>query len=76
MKHQDILFIIVLLGLLLLKRNPKLFVGAGLLCIVLSMPLFALHVFFTAQHLTYYAGGFLLISIILFLVDSFKNKVN
>jgi len=69
MKSQDILFILVL-AFLLFKRNPKLFVWAGLLCLFLSMPLFHFLVFFTAERLVYYAAGFLFMSIIFFLIKS------
>jgi len=65
MKPQDIVFII-LLAFLLWKRNPKYLVVAGLLCLVLSMPLFHFWVFFTAERLVMYAAGFLLSSLILF----------
>jgi len=66
MKPQDILFIILLLGFLFL-RKPKVFVWTGLLCLVLSMPLFAHWVFFTAERLVMYGAGFFLVAIIYFL---------
>jgi len=70
MKPQDILFLVVLVILLILRR-PKLAVGVGLTSIIISMPLFAKHIFFTAEHLTWYAASFFLLAIILFL---FQNK--
>ena len=45
-KPQDILFIAVLV-LLLIKRDPKLFVWAGLGSLILAIPLFATWTFFT-----------------------------
>jgi len=57
MKPQDILFF-VFFGLLLAARIPRLFIFAGLICLALSMPLFAGWVFFTAQRLTWYAAAF------------------
>jgi len=64
MKIQDILFLIVLL-LLLWKHNARLITYVGLGCIVIAIPLFALHVFFTAERLIWYAGAFFLLTIIL-----------
>ncbi len=63
MKPQDILFIILLL-VLLGVRKPRLLVGAGLVCLLLSIPLFSHLVFFTAERLVMYAGGFLFAAII------------
>jgi hypothetical protein len=64
MKIQDIIFTIVFL-ITLLKRNSTISIIAGLFCLFLSIPLFALWVFFTAEHLVWYAAGFFLLSIIL-----------
>ncbi|HSD98654.1 MAG TPA: hypothetical protein VLB73_03070 [Patescibacteria group bacterium] len=74
MKPQDIVFLVVILVLLLLKRfrRPKIFVISGLICIALSIPLFAFWIFFTAQHLVWYACGFFLVAIILLLVHNTK----
>ena len=58
MKPQDIIFLISLISLLWLNK-PKYLVFAALGCLVLSMPLFAFWIFFTAERLTWYAGGFL-----------------
>ena len=71
MKIQDILFVLVFL-VLLLRRNPKLIVAAGLVCLVLSIPLFAFWVFFTAQRFVYYAAAFFLAAIIIYLVPKRK----
>jgi hypothetical protein len=67
MKIQDIVLIAVL-GFLIYKRNPQLAVLTGILCLIFSIPLFSLWVFFTAERLTWYAGGFFLLSIIFYLV--------
>ena len=72
MKPQDILFFLVLL-VLLFVRKPKVFVVAGLLCIVLSIPFFSFWVFFTAERLIWYAAGFLCIAIILFLMNGLTS---
>lgn len=69
MKLQDIAFLIVFI-LVLLKRDSRLSTIVGLVCLVLSIPLFALWVFFTAQHLVWYSAAFFLLSIVLLL----KNK--
>lgn len=62
MKPQDIIFIITLLGLLIFRKS-NYFVFAGIFSLLLAIPLFANQIFFTAQHLTYYAVGFFLISV-------------
>ena len=64
MKIQDISFGIVLV-LLLLVHKPRLLVVTGLSCLVLAMPLFYFHVFFTAERLTWYAGGLFVTFVIL-----------
>lgn len=69
MKLQDIIFLIVFV-LLILKRNSRLSTIAGIICLALSIPLFALWIFFTAEHLIWYAAAFFLLSIALLL----KNK--
>ncbi|HYK07918.1 MAG TPA: hypothetical protein VEW42_00290 [Candidatus Eisenbacteria bacterium] len=73
MKIQDIIFVIFL-AFLLWKRNPYYVVAAGLGCIVISMPLFASWVFFTAERFTYYGGICLLLAIFLFLLHN-KKKI-
>ena len=64
MKIQDLGFIFAFI-VLLFMRKPVLFAGAGLLFLVLAIPLFALQVFFTAERLTWYASAFFLLSILL-----------
>ena len=63
MKIQDLIFLIVLI-ILLYKRNPRYFVYAGLICFAISMPLFYQWVFFTAQKLIGYGFIFNLIAIL------------
>lgn len=63
-KPQDLTFFIVL-ALLLLKRNTRWFVYAGLVSLALSIPLFAKWIFFTAERLTWYAAVFFLIAVLL-----------
>lgn len=63
MKIQDLTFLVVLLILLVLKR-PRLSVLAGLVFLVLSMPLFSFWIFFTAERLTWYSATFFLLAII------------
>ena len=64
MKPQDLLFILVLL-ILLFIRKPMYAVIAASVCLIIAMPLFHLWIFFTAERLTMYAGGFYLCAIIL-----------
>lgn len=70
MKPQDIVFFIILVALLK-SRTPKLLLIVGLVCLAISIPLFQLMVFFTAQRLVMYAGVFFLMATILF---GFQNK--
>ena len=62
-KPQDLLFILVLI-LLLLKRDGRWFAFAGIICLGVSAPLFAKWIFFTAQHLVYYAFTFFLVAVL------------
>ncbi len=66
MKFQDIIFLIVFL-IVILKRDSRLSTIAGIICLILSIPLFALWVFFSAQHLVWYSTAFFLLSIVLLL---------
>ncbi len=72
MKPQDIIFLIIVV-FLIIKNNPKWLTIAGLLCLVVSIPLFASWVFFTAERLTYYAAGFFLLAIFLNLKLKIRN---
>jgi len=73
MKIQDVAFLVVL-ALLILKRNPRLTASLGIACLVLSIPLFSFWVFFTAERLTWYAAAFFLLAIIFYLFKSKKNE--
>jgi hypothetical protein len=55
MKIQDIAFIIVFF-ILFIQRKFEWITALGLACIVLSIPLFSLWIFFTAERLTWYAA--------------------
>ena len=67
MKPQDIGFFI-LLAVLLVVGRPVFFVWAGLVCLVLAMPLFATWTFFTAERLTWYAAAYFLTFILISLI--------
>ncbi len=71
MKIQDSIFIVVLMILLLL-RKPKWFAVAGVASLALSIPLFAFWVFFTAEHLVWYAIAFFFASILFSLLGRGK----
>jgi glycerol-3-phosphate acyltransferase PlsY len=74
MKLQDIIFLIIFL-LVVLKRNSRLSTLVGIICLLLSIPLFTAWIFFTAQHLVWYSVAFFLLSIILLLKnDKAKDK--
>ncbi len=64
MKPQDIFFVVVF-GLLLVIRKPQLLVWAGLVSLVLAIPLFATWTFFTAERLTWYAAAFFAAAILI-----------
>lgn len=72
MKIQDIVFLIIL-GVLLFKRDAKWTAGAGIISLIISVPLFSFWIFFTAERLTWYAAAFFLLSIILHLLDFRKE---
>ncbi len=74
MKPQDIIYLIAL-SFLIYRRNPNLFVWAGILCFIFSIPLFAFWIFFTAQHLVWYGASFILIAVILTYYKNLKNKL-
>ena len=73
LKPQDLLFLGALV-ILFLKRDPKFFVIAGLICLVLTIPLFHQWIFFTAQRLIMYAFAFLFIAAVLNLAKLRHNK--
>lgn len=72
MKIQDIAFFVVL-GLLIIKRSPKLAALCGITSLFLSIPLFSFWIFFTAERLTWYAAAFFLLAIVFYLFKS-KNE--
>lgn len=71
MKIQDILFLFVL-AFLIYKRDSRLSLVFGLGALALSIPLFYLQIFFTAQHLVYYALAFILLAVLIMI---FKEKI-
>jgi len=73
MKIQDLLFLIVLI-MLLIKRNEKMASSAGLISLLFSIPLFAMWVFFTAERLIWYAAVFFLLAIILQVLNLKKRS--
>lgn len=73
MKIQDIIFVVVLL-VLLYKARANWFVYVGILSLIVAMPLFALHVFFTAERLVWYAAGFIFVGVIVHLYMLMKEK--
>jgi len=64
MKIQDLGFIFAFI-VLIFMRKPVLFASAGLLFLVLAIPLFSMHIFFTAERLTWYAAACFLFSLLL-----------
>lgn len=64
MKPQDIVWIVVLI-LLIILRKEKLALSLGVLCLVIAIPLFVKQIFFTAERLVMYASSFILLSTIL-----------
>lgn len=67
MKPQDLVFIVILV-FLLYKRRHELLVIAGIVCLLLSIPLFSFWIFFTAQRLVVYAFVFFLIAVIMLIL--------
>lgn len=68
MKLQDIIFLVIFV-VLLLKRDSRWATLAGIICLLLSIPLFAFWIFFTAQHLVWYSAAFFFLSIVLLIKD-------
>lgn len=67
MKPQDILFFVVF-AVLLFMRKPVRLVWVGLGSLVLAIPLFAFHIFFTAERLTWYAAAFFAVYVLISLI--------
>lgn len=74
MKIQDVFFFIVF-AFLIWKRDPRWSVVAGLISLIVAIPLFATWTFFTAEHLTWYAAAFLLLSVVFYLWQQSSKKV-
>lgn len=68
MKIQDIVFLLVFIFLIF--KHYHWSVTAALATIVISIPLFALRIFFTAQHLIWYSTAFLTLAIIKMIYDN------
>ncbi len=73
MKIQDIIFFIIFLSMLI-KRDPRLAAGTGIIFLILSIPLFSFWIFFTAERLTWYAASFFLLSIIFSTAELMGDK--
>lgn len=63
MKIQDIIFILIF-AMAAKKRKKNLTAVMGLICLIIAMPLFYFQIFFTAERLTWYGAGFILLSIV------------
>lgn len=72
-KIQDLVFIIVLTALFWCK-TPRYFVWAGLISLILAIPLFTKWIFFTAERLTWYAACFFVIAILFYLFKEISSK--
>ena len=70
MKPQDLIFIIVIVTLLLIRKEKWLIIS-GLICLVLAIPFFSFWIFFTGQRFVYYAWAFFLVATVMLL---FKKK--
>ncbi len=67
MKLQDIVFFVVL-AFLLYKRSPRLMADLGIILLLLSIPLYAKWVFFTAERFTWYGAAFFLTATVVQLI--------
>lgn len=73
MKNQDIIFWLIFLYIVL-QSKYKLSIFLALLCLLLSVILFVCTILFTAERLTWYAGAFILYSVVFTLLKSKKNE--
>lgn len=73
MKPQDIIFLLVFL-ILLFKKDFRLTAIIGMLCIAVSIPLFAKWIFYTAQHLIWYSGAFFLLAVGQLMFKTYGNR--
>lgn len=66
MKIQDILLLAIgVILVLFYRKKPELLIVSGIVCIIMAMPLLYFWIFFTAQHLIYFAFFFILFGTIL-----------
>jgi len=72
MKIQDIVFLLVFIFLIFKHYNWS--ISAALISIAISIPLFALRIFFTAQHLVWYSAAFLILAIIKMIIKEKRTK--
>lgn len=72
MKPQDIVLLLILV-FFLWKNNKNWTTIAGIVLLLLSIPLFAKHIFFTAQHLVYFAALYFFVAIIQILLKEFRR---
>jgi len=63
MKLQDIAFIIILL-IFLSRRDTRIVLILGILCLLMAIPLYIQQIFFTAQRLVLYGYVCVVISVI------------
>lgn len=63
MKLQDIIFILIF-AMAAKKRKNNLTAVIGIICLIIAMLLFYFQIFFTAERLTWYGAGFILLSIV------------
>lgn len=75
MKPQDVLLLFFLL-FLLWRNNKTWTLSAGILLLLLSMPLFAKHIFFTAEHLVWFGALYFLVAIFQILIHLKGRKLN
>ncbi len=74
MKIQDVIFLVTAV-VLIFQNKPKLGVTFGLFSLILSIPLFYLWIFFTAERLVTYAFFFFLISIVSLMIGEIRKTV-
>jgi hypothetical protein len=73
MKPQDIIFFTLFLALIAMRKFEHLLI-LGLFCIVLSIPLFSLWIFFTAERMTWYASVCIVMSIFYLLLRFYRYE--
>lgn len=62
LKIQDLVFFLVFL-LALWRKHNRFSAVICLVCLIVSISLFKLQIFYTAERLTWYAAGFILLSV-------------